>query len=550
MHTIIEVGGSESFIYATVDGEGQPKSTVVLCAPWGYEHNCSYQSLRVLAATLAAQGHRVVRFDPLNSGNSAGDEAESGGLPTWRLSLRTVFDWARATGANGLVAVGIRLGNCALVSELDALDSAVLWDPPKSGSQISRGLRAKAVMWGHSQAPGAAEGSVVAGHMFPKVALETFAGFDLVPALDSSAVSTLVLTDDAKLVEQLQGLGGGSGRRGLLVESPSGTQAMLDVIAEESRVPEEILGRICSFVGLAHHPTFSMTEKALTTNVAVCGAHAPAYVERHQVAVEVPLHLVVTSPLIRRKFGTVLFVNNGVARSIGPGRAWVEISRRLAAHGIQSCRLDVSGLGESATRVGQSPNVHYPIEGIDDIRIACRAISGATVEPVIVVGVCSGAFLALDAAAYDESVVGAVSVNPAIYFVPDKKPQRRPRRANRPTNRVVRRVLYSRVGFKFEPMIPSIFWRCLDAVRLHPLPFRGVCRAGEAADISLILWDQDESVRQLDHHSPTWRKQIAATQSVRTDLVAGVDHSMFDARLRNVAEARIFELAQTVFEDC
>ena len=48
-----------------------------------------------------------------------------------------------------------------------------------------------------------------------------------------------------------------------------------------------------------------------------------------------------------------LILNAGIVHNIGPFRLHVDIARLLAAAGFSSFRIDLSGLGDSATRTGK-----------------------------------------------------------------------------------------------------------------------------------------------------------------------------------------------------
>ena len=50
---------------------------------------------------------------------------------------------------------------------------------------------------------------------------------------------------------------------------------------------------------------------------------------------------------------TALILNAGIVHRVGPFRIHVDISRKLAAAGFSTLRLDLSGLGDSASRTGK-----------------------------------------------------------------------------------------------------------------------------------------------------------------------------------------------------
>ena len=52
-----------------------------------------------------------------------------------------------------------------------------------------------------------------------------------------------------------------------------------------------------------------------------------------------------------------VFLNAGAVRRIGPNRMWVETSRRLAAKGVPSVRIDVEGIGDADGDAGMYVDV-------------------------------------------------------------------------------------------------------------------------------------------------------------------------------------------------
>ncbi len=101
--------------------------------------------------------------------------------------------------------------------------------------------------------------------------------------------------------------------------------------------------------------------------------------------------------------GCLLF-NAGVIHRVGPHRINVKLARALAAAGIPSLRMDLSGLGDSAaSRV----SIGVQAQAVRDLQDGISALKTlAGVDAVIVVGICSGAVSAYDLAQVDERVHG------------------------------------------------------------------------------------------------------------------------------------------------
>ena len=104
-----------------------------------------------------------------------------------------------------------------------------------------------------------------------------------------------------------------------------------------------------------------------------------------------------------------IVLNAGLIHHVGPHRLHVTLARALAARGIASLRVDLSGIGDSSARPDNLPaqelSVREPREIMDDL-------SRRGYRHFILFGICSGARQALQAAVGDSRVKGVVMVNP------------------------------------------------------------------------------------------------------------------------------------------
>ena len=135
---------------------------------------------------------------------------------------------------------------------------------------------------------------------------------------------------------------------------------------------------------------------------------------------------------------TVIFLNVANQHHIGPNRLWVELSREWATAGIRSLRLDLSGLGDSPDRQGgQGEWECNKPEAFDDVADAVDWVSPDDPTNVVLVGLCSAGYQALESALAVRAR-GVVAINPIISFVPTELPRRPPTRrapADRPAER-------------------------------------------------------------------------------------------------------------------
>jgi hypothetical protein len=123
-------------------------------------------------------------------------------------------------------------------------------------------------------------------------------------------------------------------------------------------------------------------------------------------------------PGTSRNAPVALFLSVANEHHIGPARLWVDLARRWASLGIRGLRLDMSGLGESPVRCPEQPHfVARAPEAFVDIAEAARAVSPDDPQNVLLVGLCSSGYQAIDSA-LGLRPAGVVAINPVFRFIP------------------------------------------------------------------------------------------------------------------------------------
>ena len=110
-------------------------------------------------------------------------------------------------------------------------------------------------------------------------------------------------------------------------------------------------------------------------------------------------------------FGAALFLNAGSLHHVGPGRQWVELSRRWAAEGIRCLRMDIGGVGDSPLTGPPGDLSSYPPGAFDDVAAGVRYLAPDDPREVVLLGLCAGAFHSL-LAAPTTGVGGVAVLNP------------------------------------------------------------------------------------------------------------------------------------------
>ncbi len=203
---------------------------------------------------------------------------------------------------------------------------------------------------------------------------------------------------------------------------PGYVEMMLD--PHKAVVPEQILDAVTVWL-----------EARAAAEPAAHYTNAPGRHEaRFGAVVESPLYLdpdhgqfgILTEPApgtapARRK--GVILLNAGAVHHVGPNRVYVALARRLAARGHAVLRVDIAGIGDSKPRPGHPENVVYTRDAKDDVAGALAAVAKLPgVVEVHAVGLCSGAYNSIKAAAAGLPVRGIVPINPLTFTWHDPMP--------------------------------------------------------------------------------------------------------------------------------
>ncbi len=426
-----DADGAVSAFFYPPSALRQRDTVVVLCNPIGWEAIAATQSFRELATRLANVGFPVLRFDYRGTGDSSGTDDEPDRVLVWLRSVHGAVEHARrCSGRHSVALVGLHLGaTLAMCAALEAggVDSLTLWAPYAKGRTFAREAKAYYSLAAAEQAsPRLDDGSLeVAGFLLTAATLKDLSALDLTAAPQSPAPKALVIGRDSTgaelpLVKHLRALGSevehdvAKGYANMM-RDPRG-----------SVIPSADCDRIVSFLNAAH-PASGV---AKPTPIA-SDWHGARYTVESDPRTGPTLHetTLALGP-DKRLFGVltqldtppsapaakpaVIFLNTTPHTRIGPNRMYVPLARALAKQGFPALRFDLSGVGDSP-RSTQTADLIYSKEFVKDVTAAMDGLQELGFARFVIVGLCSGAYLAFHTALSDPRVVSAVMINPQTF---------------------------------------------------------------------------------------------------------------------------------------
>ena len=546
--------GRPAFGWFHSPSDGLAGGGVVICPPLAFNLFHTHYALRLLAERLAASGFCALRFDYDGTGDSAGGNDDPGRTAAWLATIRSALTFVRQTGVDHVGLVGMRFGATlaaqAAVSD-GHVDQVVLWDPCASGRSFLREQRAISTITLGSPAE-SPDGSVeIPGTLYGAATADDIEAVSIAKCALPLARRVLVLTRADRPVHR----------------------SLLDsALASEEFAHEEAVGQ-AEFMDL-YPPVQELPYEAITGIVGWLGAGAgddkvavqvpeeggPRQVEqgwRGSRTVEEPVSvppaglfgiLTYNHDVPAPAAPAALFLNVANQHHVGPNRLWVELARQWAGAGIRSLRLDLSGLGDSPHRQGAPGRWEcFKPEAFDDVADAARWLSPDDPSNVVLVGLCSGGYQALEGALVLRAR-GVVAINPFGSFDPAE------RRAGLPLD-PRRRVLLPAP----EPEDAGLEGAGLEDARLEDARLDEAWRAGivgtggrsssgrwlsdlvgQGTDTLLVCGDAE--LRAARRGVTAARLQrLSRTGSLRLEHVAGLQHDLFIADQRRLVTRLVTE---------
>jgi len=537
---------------------GTARAGIVLCPSLGVEALVAQPAYLRLARRLEAMGFAVLRFDYSATGDSSGSMEEDASIEQWVNDVRIARDFIVTCGAERVGVVGLRVGATLAARSLvehGSFDALAMWDPCSSGRAFVREQQALKALTFNANSPDEAEEGLDLISLWMPSSLAT----DLSAiALDASrypdGAKTLLVTrvnrpNSAQVLEWLE-------HPGTEEVEAEGQEEFLDVPPGISVLPLDTIDRIASwFDGVFDARTAPITRHITSEAVVARDAEGRQIVERLSTFGSAGLFGVLTEPAVDAGLPPLVLLNVGLLHHIGPGGLWVDLARSWAAKGVRVLRFDLGGIGESPALPYHSEGVEYPLEAVEDIIDAMRFVAPDDHKNVILVGICSGAYHALEVS-IALNITGAAIINPILSFDPTEVREGQPidtrRNAVQPRHEIVRWMRRSRAITRITRWSP--IWKMRESPRIariidewtpefvwNLLDKTGAIRSG--ASVLEMIGNGGTRILLIcgDREARTFRragKRIDALISAEVltfEVLPGLDHSLFSAKSRRDA---------------
>lgn len=424
--------GCAGWLHEAAGPPGSGATGVVLCAPQLHEAMWAHRGLRHLADDLAAAGVPVLRFDYYGTGDSAGEGGEPDFVPRAVQNVVAASAQLRAlAGVTNVVLCGWRFGATLAVLASEAMTarddngpaSLVLMAPIVNGRAYLRELRTLTAFYAAEPGVGTPppvadeDGLEVLSYRLSAEAMREIGALRLDRRPGRPAPRVLLLDDMPGSMSAVAALARQYEQAGAQVELCDFPDSRLMMKSPElSAVPEASWRGIVQWLAPAAAPAGAA---ARATEAPDAGSFEVEGVMEHAVWIDGGRQFgVLCEPGDgTRAPAVVIFPNTGGSHHVGDGRAFVLLSRELARRGFAALRLDVSTLGDSpgAAREMTVARAYAP-RPRTDVSAAVDWARACGYRRIVMAGVCSGAYLSLQAALANEHVTGVVMGN-ALKFL-------------------------------------------------------------------------------------------------------------------------------------
>ncbi len=399
---------------------------VVICSAFGVEELCLHRFMRHMADEFAAVGMPTLRFDYYATGDSRGAETDPDGVQQWLLNIKQAVEYLkRETGVSEVALVGLRLGSLLATQaaqQIEGVTMLALLAPIVSGKSHIREMKVLGKLI--AQASRAVDtdqealkinGIEVAGFKLTDKTIDSLQQLDLLQVTEPPARRILIMgRRDGVPENKLAGHFRAVGCMVEQVEFPGFAEFIWDT--SFATLPAGAFTAAVQWLAQDLPAGGDIPAVGrLTTLVDTDWLEDPIQFGPNQQLFGIRCRPVNTNAKYRQG-RAVLFVNHGSNHHIGWARLHVKLSRRFAALGLTSLRMDISGVGDSPARAGYAENLLYARHSQSDVYAALDWLQQQDYREITVIGHCAGAYLGFYATVRDARVKGLVMLNLQRFF--------------------------------------------------------------------------------------------------------------------------------------
>jgi pimeloyl-ACP methyl ester carboxylesterase len=510
------------------------RAGVVLCPPLGRDYLQAHYALRRLAERLEARGFAVLRFDYDGTGDSAGARDDPGRVEAWLESVAVAAQVLRTSGVRRIAMCGMRLGaTLAGVAALrdGSVDRLVLWDPYPSGKAFLSEQRALAALT-FGIAPTLEDGSIeTPGAVYDAGTVAALRKLDVANSPGRLPAAVLVLSRTDRPIDERLRVRLSASR--VDWSEATGQPELMDRGSPYQELPDAAIDRVVGWFSSEFDEVADRMHLPATSHAARVGEGPDGLpiletlsrfgpVGLFGISTEVPRRDAVSGPV-------VLLLSVANEHHIGPNRLWVDFARAWALAGMRVLRFDLSGLGDSPARPGQAEFVSRAPEAFDDVVDVARAVSPDDPSDVLLVGLCSAAYQAIESA-LELAPKGIVCVNPVLSFQPPEmltsgRVSER-RRACLPRRPLVEAFHAEGRLSALRRRYPDLAWRVRNIAAGSRRPAvwaRGLSELG--VDALFVCGDRETRQIRLGMSSRTFGR-LERTERFRFESIPGLDHGL------------------------
>jgi alpha-beta hydrolase superfamily lysophospholipase len=427
----LESDGSAFFCWQHFPKSGQVRQhNIILCPPLGHEYTHAHRSFKHLAESLATQGFNVFRFDYHGTGDSPGSDKDENRVQTWIGNICSIANYVKNQyPEQSLSLIGLRLGAslAALATQHIDVDHLILWEPIIKGSRYVRVLTALARLAANDASPSAIQVES-AGFVMATQTLADIKNINLTKQTITVRKSALVIHRDDRKSDQ-------QAIEKLSLASEQITETYLpgyaDMVEEpqETKIPFEAIQFISQWLIANSNAALSLgLPIANVKSSIVFPLKNNVFIEERPCWYKPEDFLFGIISTLKSDYDknlpTVILLNSGSVHHVGPNRLYVDIARMLAAKGHCVLRLDLEGIGDSATAIPTRENHPYQPNAVANTFAAMDYLQASGFgDGFIIGGICSGAYTAFHCALseYERSqssqrIKTTLLINPLTFY--------------------------------------------------------------------------------------------------------------------------------------